>query len=76
MHLNDIRGTINVRSNGIGGLFSYEDGIDPSLEGIYVASHEKPETIIGSGDMLYIQNVRAIERNREQLEEFKIRIGF
>jgi hypothetical protein len=76
MHLNDIRGTINVRSNGIGGLFSYEDGIDPSLEGIYVASHEKPETIIGSGDMLYIQNVRPIERNREQLEEFKIRIGF
>lgn len=76
MHLNDVRGPLDVRSNGVGGIFSYEDGIDPTLEGIYVASHEKPETIVGSGDMLYIQNVRPIERNREQLEEFKIRIGF
>jgi hypothetical protein len=31
---------------------------------------------IGSGDLLYIENVRPIERNYEQAEEFKIVIGF
>jgi hypothetical protein len=31
---------------------------------------------IGSGDLLYIENVRPIVRNYEQAEEFKIVIGF
>lgn len=34
------------------------------------------EIKIGSGDMLYIENVRPIQRNIEQSEEFKIVIGF
>jgi len=76
MHVNDVRGPLSTRLQGIGGLFTYEDGISSVFDGIYVAENEVPETVVGSGDMLYIQNVRPIERNREQLEEFKIRIGF
>lgn len=37
---------------------------------------QKPEVAVGSGELLYIENVRPIERNVEQSEEFKIVIGF
>lgn len=37
---------------------------------------EIPELIIGSGEILYIQNIKPIKRNLEQKEEFKILIGF
>ena len=41
-----------------------------------INSIQTPELEIGSGDLLYIENVRPIERNLEQLEQFKIVIGF
>ena len=37
---------------------------------------EIPELVIGSGEVLYIQNIKPIQRNLEQKEEFKILIGF
>ena len=35
-----------------------------------------PELVIGSGEVLYIQNMRPITRSFEQQEEFKILLGF
>ena len=35
-----------------------------------------PELNIGSGEILYIQNMRPITRSFEQQEEFKIVLGF
>jgi len=37
---------------------------------------EIPELVVGSGEVLYIQNIRPVQRNLEQKEEFKILIGF
>ena len=37
---------------------------------------EYPDLVIGSGEVLYIQNIKPIQRNLEQKEEFKILIGF
>tara|TARA_Y100000004_G_scaffold197349_1_gene271323 strand:+ start:2953 stop:5193 length:2241 start_codon:yes stop_codon:yes gene_type:complete len=36
----------------------------------------EPEVVLGSGELLYIQNIRPVERIREQEEEFKILLGF
>lgn len=44
--------------------------------GIQVTKIEPPEVVLGSGEVLYIQNVRPVERIREQEEEFKILLGF
>jgi len=35
-----------------------------------------PDLDIGSGDLLYIENIRPVQRNIEQMEQFKILIGF
>jgi len=37
---------------------------------------EYPDLVVGSGEVLYIQNIKPIQRNLEQKEEFKILIGF
>jgi hypothetical protein len=35
-----------------------------------------PEVVLGSGQVVYIQNIRPVERSFEQEEDFKILIGF
>ncbi len=46
------------------------------ISGTLITSIENSEIEIGSGELLYIENVRPIERNIEQSEQFKIVIGF
>jgi hypothetical protein len=43
---------------------------------VTINSITNPDIKIGSGQVLYIENVRPIQRNIEQSEEFKIVIGF
>ena len=59
----------NVVGSWTGG--SYVDGGENTITSV-----EVPELIVGSGEVLYIQNIRPIQRNLEQREEFKILIGF
>ena len=44
--------------------------------GIVVTNVSEPEVVLGSGEVLYIQNIRPVERIREQEEEFRIVLGF
>jgi hypothetical protein len=43
---------------------------------VTIDSITNPDIKVGSGQVLYIENVRPIQRNIEQSEEFKIVIGF
>lgn len=53
------------------------DGISGSTLGAYiVASVQKPEIDRTSGEILYIDNVRPIQRTTGQQEEFRLRLGF
>lgn len=53
------------------------DGITGSTLGAYiVASVEEPEIDRTSGEILYIDNVRPIQRTVGQQEEFRLRLGF
>jgi hypothetical protein len=71
----DVRGVFQTFETG-NGVFDYEDGLSPSLTGIVITNIEKPEVVLSSGEMLYIQNIRPVIRNSEQGEEFRISIGF
>ena len=59
----------NVVGSWTGG--SYVGGGENTITKI-----EVPELVVGSGEVIYIQNIRPIKRNLEQREEFKILIGF
>ena len=63
LYLNDVRGSF------VTGGFS-----GSSNHGITAIS--LPEFKVGSGEVLYIQNIRPVTRNVEQDEEIKIMIGF
>lgn len=84
LYLTDVRGTFNAKVNGSGGNFVYDpentdqssEDLNPTYPGIHIQSVEKPETQTGSGEVLYIQNVRGVDRSLEQGEEFRIMIGF
>lgn len=76
LEVTDAQGTISTSIEGVGGAFEYEDGFDSSLAGIVISAMEEPETVPGSGDVLYIQNIRPVTRSLEQGEEFRIQIGF
>jgi len=43
---------------------------------INISSISNPEILHGSGEVLYIQNIRPVSRSIEQDEEFKVVIGF
>jgi hypothetical protein len=58
-------------SNGIFSIVGEITGESKSIRDIQV-----PELTVGSGEMLYIQNMRPITRSFEQQEEFKIVLGF
>ena len=53
------------------------DGLSGATLGAYVvASVTPPEVLATSGEVLYIDNVRPIQRTIAQEEEFRIRLGF
>lgn len=53
------------------------DGLTGTTLGAYiVASVAPPEVLATSGEVLYIDNVRPIQRTIAQEEEFRIRLGF
>ena len=68
LYLTDVLGSFrNVEEHGITG----------STLGTYiVASVQQPEILKTSGEILYIDNVRPIQRAVGQEEEFRLRLGF
>jgi hypothetical protein len=54
----------------------YGTTADANITSTTINTIENSEVTIGSGELLYIENVRPISRNLEQFEEFKIVIGF
>jgi hypothetical protein len=54
----------------------YGTTADTSLTTVSINAISNPELDIGSGDLLYIENIRPVQRNIEQMEQFKILIGF
>jgi len=61
--LNDVRGTFNT--GGFSGSANHS-----------ITSISLPEIKVGSGEVLYIENIRPVTRGIEQDEEIKIMIGF
>tara|TARA_Y100001972_G_C7427724_1_gene220485 strand:- start:170 stop:514 length:345 start_codon:yes stop_codon:yes gene_type:complete len=47
-----------------------------SLNNARVATITEPDLVAGSGEVLYIQNIRPVARQQNQREEFRISIGF
>lgn len=73
LYLSDVRGTFNSTDSLI--FTPYGTTADNSLS-VSINSIVNPDIQVGSGELLYIENVRPIQRNIEQSEEFKIVIGF
>ena len=48
---------------------------ETELTSISINNIQNSDIDIGSGELLYIENVRPVERNIEQTEQFKIVIG-
>lgn len=62
----------NVLGNFVtGATIEKESGSGPT-----VTSISNPDIVKGSGEVLYIQNIRPIQRQQKQREEFRISIGF
>ena len=61
--MNDLRGSFAV-----GG---FSGGTNHTITGV-----SGPEIQVGSGEVLYIQNIRPVTRDTEQDEEIKVMIGF
>lgn len=61
-------------ANDENGLFSVLD--ETTGENKTITDIQIPELNVGSGEVLYIQNIRPITRSFEQQEEFKIVLGF
>ena len=82
LHLTEIKGNYNsdegegwTSGMGLRSVLSSEgSGIDS--EDINISSLTNPEILHGSGEVLYIQNIRPVSRSVEQDEEFKVVIGF
>ena len=74
-----------VQLTNLTGVFNSSDQLrfspsgstaETNLTTVTINAIQNPDIDIGSGNLLYIENVRPIERNIEQSEEFKIVIGF
>lgn len=63
LYLNDVRGSFVV--GGFSGSANHT-----------ITTISEPEILVGSGEVLYIQNIRPVTRSIEQDEEVKIMIGF
>lgn len=72
--LNNLTGTFS--QTGTLTFTPYGTTADTALSTVSINSISNPEVAVGSGELLYIENVRPIERNIEQSEQFKIVIGF
>jgi hypothetical protein len=73
LYLSNVKGTFNANNSLV--FTPYGTTADNTLS-ITINSITNPDIQVGSGDLLYIENVRPIQRNIEQSEEFKIVIGF
>ena len=59
------------------GDFSVGGTLETSSASNYTVTQvTNPDLVIGSGEVLYIQNTRPIDRQRKQREEFRVSIGF
>ena len=57
-------------------IFNNQEIIE-ALKNVYgINSITESELVRGSGEVLYIQNIRPIDRQQKQREEFRISIGF
>ena len=72
--LSNVKGSFNTTD--LLKFIPYGSTAETTLTNASINSIQLPELRIGSGDLLYIENVRPIQRNLEQLEQFKIVIGF
>lgn len=74
IHLTNLTGIFN--STDRLSFMPYGSTAETNLTTVSITSIQQPEVEVGSGELLYIENVRPVERNAEQSEEFKIVIGF
>jgi len=63
LYVNDVRGSFDT--GGFSGSANHS-----------ITTISQPEIKVGSGEVLYIQNIRPVTRSTEQDEEVKIMIGF
>lgn len=73
-HVSNVTGTFNLSDQLT--FTPYGTTADAALTTVSINSISNPELDIGSGDLLYIENIRPVQRNIEQMEQFKILIGF
>ena len=76
MHLCEVKG--NYYADEAAGFTTGRGFSGEGIEGseYTITSIDNSEIIHGSGEVLYIENIRPITRNIEQDEEFKVVIGF
>jgi hypothetical protein len=68
LYLTNVKGAFkSVATHGLTGT---------TLGSYLVSSIQQPEVLPTSGEVLYIDNVRYIQRSAKQEEEFRIRLGF
>lgn len=73
LRISNVKGRFNLTDT----LSFTEDGTTADQQmSVTIQGITLPDISIGSGELLYIENVRPIQRNQEQSEEFKIVIGF
>jgi len=72
--LSDVVGTFRggVGTDG----FGLSGGSPNAPSNKWITSVSEPELKLSSGDVLYIENIKEIDRNIEQAEDFKIILGF
>lgn len=73
-HVSNVTGTFNLSDQLT--FTPYGTTADAALTTVSINSISNSELDIGSGDLLYIENIRPVQRNIEQMEQFKILIGF
>ena len=74
LSLNNLTGTFG--QTGTLTFTPYGTTAETQLTTVTINNINNSEITVGSGELLYIENVRPIERNIEQSEQFKIVIGF
>jgi hypothetical protein len=68
---------IGIFRGGVGtDSFGLSGGSPNAPSNKWITSVLEPELKLSSGDVLYIENIKQIDRNIEQAEDFKIILGF
>ena len=73
MYVTNVFNTFESTADGFSGDFTTSGVVDATKT---ITSIQIPELNMGSGELLYIQNIRPISRTFDQQEEFKILLGF